>query len=1481
MNNAAKNEVTYWRRIPSETKPPPPGRGGKDDDESPLPPSNRKQRNIPRRNKPPKRTNNRKKNAAMQSISSLKGKKDVHPADKIPALGVITKPIEIIGSGMDAVGGVLVTGAGATVGATKTVVGGTIGATKTVVGGTIGAIGTVGGTMIGGLDRAVGGAMGIGKKSSSHSNLSTNTSHSSNSNPPTPTAANSSSPGWSRKNSPGQTGKKTLGDSASSFGTFSSQGNASLDNINEMDDDIINAPLNDLTEVAEEDESSEGPHEAEPSDEDKEHNKNKNLVSKVNKLGTKAVTGVGKTVNTVGKSVNGVGRQAYNLLAESFHTGNSTQSLHLEDIEGYEHQHQDDGSNDEMVPTFASRGRGRGRAAFSDDDSVGSGGNMAMMMPNSPGMRTRSKSPGRRNRSKSPGRRATSPGRRAASPGRRAFGAAVPPRRRLDSQRSERPGILQPNIAPSHKRYPAGTHSGGVVAFAAMPEDSAPTPAVASSPHGLEPPRRSRPQAVGLDDSDGRARGVSIMIEQRENSKRGSVMRMDDSNLDQQPRTTRLHTAAADPDSTIQDLKDALNEDPSYASMADEEGKLPLHLISENDMLTDNLGEELDAFILDDLIPKNRKALVAQSNDGHFPFVQALLDWVDLVNEIPQQRISEMGMSLEQKKDEDAAEQLIPWNVVIDDVAFWGIRMLSVMIEREPLKANWVLKIVEVIASIPCFLKNILLIDDDITRRDLLETRLVHEVILHENSVGPWLVYMIVSDDEVAQNRALLYMKLVTDIEQKLSHESAANALRSRVSAAFVTSNHQIADRKHRVYLKAASLPAIIPALMQFTKQNFTEASSSSIVQFILDEALFQPETVLVILLDMFFLFAAVVMFTICSNETFSLISAIKFAPTVTFYVNQTAADMCANGTLTDSTACMYFDRNGTFTDLSSVVMQPGSDCGVNCQVCHDLSNFGESVIPYDESSSAFLTDMGSSPLISCYDGNLDLVIDTLLIASIMFMSLNALYFTVRQLCTWLTVPHRFLRSQLGVLREFFNICSVAFPVVMLTIFLAMIYDLPTTGGSYMSPEFHDRWLANSEIYAACSAMAVGFLYLKILFYFKVLNQYTATFIFALGEVVKDIFWFFWIMVVIIAAFSQMFFTTLSCTAGDCRNPNMIAEVYSRERSPFDTFQGAILYSYAILLGQIDLFLFDTPFTTLLWVLYTFAVVIVVLNFLIAIVGDSYDKSMTKIEMHFGRARLMFMVEVSAFLSYVVAPISGGDEYGYRRMLICGSVKGTIVYLLFAGGLFTGFAFLTIDKNILDRSGQAVYITLSTFLSLLVVSPFLWKFGCLGCLTKFKIFDLLGRVLTAVFRVFLGKSIRGDRTDKEKKDWGGKIAHLITSMNDVIRESEEITNSKISNLESVIQKSSSKMDQQMEGIRRDTENAVIQANRDMDRRVAALELNVLEIKALVSNIHAMMEERREMEESSGGSVTTGGDGGVVTNPPEMSRVKSSSSVYDG
>ena len=310
-------------------------------------------------------------------------------------------------------------------------------------------------------------------------------------------------------------------------------------------------------------------------------------------------------------------------------------------------------------------------------------------------------------------------------------------------------------------------------------------------------------------------------------------------------------------------------------------------------------------------------------------------------------------------------------------------------------------------------------------------------------------------------------------------------------------------------------------------------------------------------------------------------------------------------------------------------------------------------------------------------------------------------------------------------------------------------------------------------------------------------------------------------MTIIIFAFSQMFYTTLSCKGGFCRADEI------DDSNPFDYFSSALLYTYSILLGEFDLARFDSPFTTILFVLYTFAVVIVVLNFLIAIVGDSYDKSMTKIETHFGKARLMFMVELSAFLSYAEVPFyKGAQKQSYRRWLLGGNWQGCCTYIIVAGALFTGFAFLLIDRDIINRSGIGVVVTMFILLALVLLSPFFWKFRVFNfCFTSKLLLPVrvvLGRVLVTFFRFILGKSILSQRSAKEKKDWGGRLKHIISAMQEKITESEATTSRNIL----------------------DSENSTSQAIEQVERRVVRLERNVDEIKSLLTNLNELLEKKK-------------------------------------
>lgn len=76
------------------------------------------------------------------------------------------------------------------------------------------------------------------------------------------------------------------------------------------------------------------------------------------------------------------------------------------------------------------------------------------------------------------------------------------------------------------------------------------------------------------------------------------------------------------------------------------------------------------------------------------------------------------------------------------------------------------------------------------------------------------------------------------------------------------------------------------------------------------------------------------------------------------------------------------------------------------------------------------------------------------------------------------------------------------------------------------------------------------------------------------------------------------------------------------------------LKAYAILLGGFGLFErkdFESTFSLVLAVVFTFMVVIILLNVLIAIASDSYEKCLIRSHNLFGRARVMMLAELVSF----------------------------------------------------------------------------------------------------------------------------------------------------------------------------------------------------------------------------------------------------------
>jgi hypothetical protein len=125
-------------------------------------------------------------------------------------------------------------------------------------------------------------------------------------------------------------------------------------------------------------------------------------------------------------------------------------------------------------------------------------------------------------------------------------------------------------------------------------------------------------------------------------------------------------------------------------------------------------------------------------------------------------------------------------------------------------------------------------------------------------------------------------------------------------------------------------------------------------------------------------------------------------------------------------------------------------------------------------------------------------------------------------------------------------------------------------------------------------------------------------------QITRDIFWFCVILVTLVVSFAQMFYTLLvpqSCA---------VSETDNRECEQSEYY----LKVYAILLGDFGLFhreQFTSILSVFLVVFYSFMVVLVLLNVLIAVASDSYEKCLLKSENLFGRARVMMIAELVCF----------------------------------------------------------------------------------------------------------------------------------------------------------------------------------------------------------------------------------------------------------
>jgi hypothetical protein len=407
-------------------------------------------------------------------------------------------------------------------------------------------------------------------------------------------------------------------------------------------------------------------------------------------------------------------------------------------------------------------------------------------------------------------------------------------------------------------------------------------------------------------------------------------------------------------------------------------------------------------------------------------------------------------------------------------------------------------------------MKTIMLIEDEDDKQFALSTSIMKRVMLSELTIGSWLTAMLQCKSKKISYRAIDYLKIVSELVRE-SSTSKSNGSRD-----FSGCDGLINE--------VSRLQDFVPAMLALGEKRIEEASTTLLVQKVLDRMISRPFAVTVVFCD--FIFLAI------------LIWGFRSA------VNR----ILTGGSLDVALQYIYVANTGIF------------------------------------------------------------------------------YFIIREIAKTVSLCLISKRSRIHFL-SFWNLIDMLATVLSLVSTISMRYHF-----TYL-----ERGLDDTGFLRGLLAITTGFLWLRVLSLLKAINMQLATFVLAILQISKDIIWFCVILLTMVVSFAQMFFTLLapaSCADGGGSDKQCSQSEY-------------LLRTYQVLLGDFGDFDrddFTTVFSVFLIVFYSFMVVVVLLNVLIAIASDSYEKCLVRSHNLFGRARVMLIAELVSFQS-LLRQIDGQEAH--------------------------------------------------------------------------------------------------------------------------------------------------------------------------------------------------------------------------------------------
>ena len=178
-------------------------------------------------------------------------------------------------------------------------------------------------------------------------------------------------------------------------------------------------------------------------------------------------------------------------------------------------------------------------------------------------------------------------------------------------------------------------------------------------------------------------------------------------------------------------------------------------------------------------------------------------------------------------------------------------------------------------------------------------------------------------------------------------------------------------------------------------------------------------------------------------------------------------------------------------------------------------------------------------------------------------------------------------------------------PGNMLDVF-TVVSVLTTSGIALLGPSSvrSETWFRILVVAASCS------LWLEVLSFLKILHKKTATFVLSIFQILTDLREFMIVLLLFVLMFTNAFYLLLSSAENSSSSSDAADD---DEASPFTSFGETLLTMYRMMLGDFERDWFTSEskevagVAVALFVIFTFLVMVLLLNMLIAIISDSCE----------------------------------------------------------------------------------------------------------------------------------------------------------------------------------------------------------------------------------------------------------------------------------